>query len=357
MMTRRTFGKIAAATTLGAGLPFNARAQALDEFWVPGEEEAHEATFMQWPNSRAVYDDSAFLADTQQTIANLANAISDFEPVILLADKSQHRAVRRSVSQRVELWDIPTEDLWCRDSGPILARNTAGQRAVIGIEFNGWGNKQVHRRDGRIAQNVAAALDLPYLRTDLKGEAGGIEQDGHGLLMAHESSWLNPNRNPGMDRAELTQALLAAYGADRLIWTKGVYGQDITDYHIDSLARFIRPGQVLANRPQYPDMSDPFHIAAIQTLDAIEQAGLDLTVIYEPEQRRVQSYDFVASYANFYVCNGAVMVAEFGDRQADSAAYRALQQAYRGREIVPLNVDALGELGGGIHCATQQLIA
>ena len=356
MMTRRHFGHLAGAATLGASLPLSS-AQAAQGFHVPGEEERHEATFMQWPNSRRVYDDSYFLAQTQQTIADVANAISDFEPVVMLADRSHHADIRRLVSADVELWDVPTEDLWCRDSGAIMAKNSSGQRAVVGIQFNGWGRKQVHRNDARVAGIVAEALDLPYLDTGLKGEGGSTEQDGHGLLIAHESSWINANRNRGRSKAAITQALQEAYGADQIIWSPGVKGQDITDYHIDSLARFTGPGRVLANVPLYPDTSDPFHAAALETVATLKAAGLQVTTIYEPEQRRVQSWDFVASYANYYVCNGAVIAAEFGDRDMDAEAVRALRRAYPGRQVVTLNVDALGELGGGVHCATQQLIA
>ena len=312
---------------------------------------------MQWPNSRRVYGDAGFLRHTQQTIARIANAIADFEPVILLADAAHHSQIRRLVSTQVEVWDIATEDLWCRDSGPIFARDKQGRRQIQGIQFNGWGRKQVHRHDSAIARTLAETLDIPYLPTKLKGEAGGIEQDGHGLLIAHESSWINRNRNPGQNKAEVTQALLAAYGAERLIWTRGVYGQDITDYHIDSLARFTGPGKVLANLPKSPDQSDPFHRAALETVQALKDANLDVRIIFEPERRRVSDLDFVASYANYYVCNGAVIAAEFGDREADTAARAALRAAYPGRQIVTLNVDALGELGGGIHCATQQMIA
>jgi len=136
---------------------------------------------------------------------------------------------------------------------------------VSHIQFNGWGDKQVHHRDSEIAPQVAQRLGLPLLTSGLAGEAGGVEQDGHGLLMAHESSWVNDNRNPGLTRIEIENRLLHAYGANRMIWSPGVWDQDITDYHIDSLARFTGPGRVLINLPDEPDDQDPFHVAAAQT--------------------------------------------------------------------------------------------
>lgn len=322
---------------------------------VPPEEAHHEATFMQWPVSRRVYRDRAFLELVQDTIAEIANAISEFEPVILLAEGDVHADIKQAVAGSVTLWDIPTEDLWCRDSGPLIARDERGQRVVSHIAFNGWGAKQVHRQDGRVAHRVADRLGFPVVSSGLTGEAGGVEHDGHGLLMAHESSWVNDNRNPDLTRDQIEVRLLRAYGAERMIWAPGVWGEDITDYHIDSLARFTGPGRVLINLPVDPDFSDPFHQAAFETHETLVRAGLDVSVIPEPVTRRVDDIDFVASYANYYVCNGAVIAATFGDHETDDQARTTLAQHYPDREIVTLNVDALGEIGGGIHCATQQL--
>lgn len=325
------------------------------ELHVPPEEDRHARTFMQWPVNRRVHPDSVFLRMLQDTIADVANAVSQFEPVVMLADAGDHAGARRKLPGNVELWDVPTEDLWCRDSGPLFAYQGDGSLAVSHLKFNGWGGKQVHKRDAKIAAQVAQRLGLPLIDSGLYGEAGGVEHDGHGLLMAHESSWVNKNRNPGLSLDEVERRLLDAYGAKRMIWSKGVYGQDITDYHIDSLARFTGAGRVLVNLPDDPDMSDPFHVAAVDTYDVLEAAGLNVTVIPEPVKRRVKSIDFVASYANYYVCNGGVVAAQFGDAEADRIAVEALRQHYPDREVVTLNVDALGEVGGGIHCATQQM--
>lgn len=332
-------------------------AMAGSAFYVPPEEAPHQRTFMQWPVSRRVYRDRVFLEMTQQVIADIANTIAEFEPVVMLAAASDHPGARARLSANVTLWDIPTEDLWCRDSGPIFAVDDAGGLVVSHIRFNGWGEKQINRRDSQIAAFVADRLGLPLIRSGLHGEAGGVEQDGHGLLMAHESSWVNDNRNPGLRRADIETRLLQAYGADRMIWSKGVWGEDITDYHIDSLARFTGPGRVLVNLPANPDLNDPFHVAALDTHDKLVAEGMDVEVIPEPEFRRVKSLDFVASYANYYVCNGAVITAQFADAETDGIAQDALSRHYPGREIIALDVDPLGELGGGIHCATQQMPA
>ena len=332
-------------------------AQTKAGFYVPPEEAQHQRTFMQWPVNRRVHPDPVFLDMVQQTVADIANAISAFEQVTMLAAQADYASARRKLSTAVELWDIPTEDLWCRDSGPIFVVTAAGDLAISHIRFNGWGEKQVNHRDSQIAGLVAERLGVDLRPTGLRGEAGGVEQDGHGLLVAHESSWVNDNRNPGLSRDEVESHLFSAYGAARMIWSDGVWGEDITDYHIDSLARFTGPGRMLLNLPSDPDTSDPFHMAALDTHDRLVAEGLDVEVIFEPTKRRVRSIDFMASYANYYVCNGGVIAAEFGDPETDRAAVDALARHYPGREIVTLNVDPLGEMGGGIHGATHQMPA
>lgn len=356
-MRRRRFIAGGAALAAGTLMAASGTANGRTGYYVPAEEARHQRTFMQWPVSPEVYPDPVFLEMTQQVIAAIASTIAEFEPVTVLAAAADHAAIRRQVSGAVSLWDIPTDDLWCRDSGPLFAVDGRGGLAVVGIQFNGWGGKQVIDNDSLVAARVAERLGLKVIPTGLRGEAGGVEQDGHGLLLAHESSWVNSNRNPGMTRDEVERRLLAAYGGDRMIWSEGVRGGDITDYHIDSLARLTGPGRALVNLPQDPDRDDPFHVAALDTYDALVAAGLDVWVIPEPVTRRVAAPDFVASYANYYVCNGGVIAARFGDPETDAIARDALSRAYPGREIVTLDVDPLGEIGGGIHCATQQMPA
>ena len=254
---------------------------------------------------------------------------------------------------------MPTDDLWCRDLGPFFVVNGKGGIAVTQFNFNGWGNKQVHGNDGKIAARVAERLGLQVFDAGLIGEAGGVETDGHGTLIAHESTFINPNRNKG-SKAEIEAMLLDTMGATKMIWAPGIKGADITDYHIDALARFIKPGQVLIQMGDEVDPDDPWSVSAFETHDILAAATdaegrkLDLVVLPEPYDIRVDSPDFVSSYVNYYVCNGAVIAAEFGDAKADREAAELLADLYPGREIVMLNIDAVGEVGGGIHCATHE---
>lgn len=353
-MTRRhTIGAMGAGL-LASTLPSGAQSP---RWHMPAEEAPHAATFMQWPVSRVVHPDGVFLDMLQDTIAEIANTIAAFEPVNMLMPADAMPTAARKLSSEIDVWDIPTDDLWARDSGPVFVTDGAGALAVTGFNFNGWGAKQTHVHDGSIARRVAARMDLPYHPSPVVGEAGGLEHDGAGLVIAHESSWVNDNRNPGMSRAEVEAGILQTIGAERMIWAPGLRDHDITDYHIDALARFVAPGHVLIQLPETPDPGDPFSVAAFETRDILAAAGLRLTAIEDAWDTRVTSDDFVASYVNYYVCNGAVIAGQFGDRRTDRAARRTLQALYPDREVVMLNIDPVGEVGGGIHCATQQMPA
>lgn len=314
---------------------------------------------MQWPVSRKVHPDRYFLDLLQQSIADIANTIADFEPVVMLMDPRFEKKARRKLSQGVEIWPIPTDDLWARDSGPLFVRNDAGDLAVRSLNFNGWGGKQTHQHDGKIAKRVAETMGLPFLNNGLVGEAGGVETNGEGTLLAHESSWVNKNRNKG-SRAEIGALLNEAYGTQHIIWAPGVAGADITDYHIDSLARFVGPNKVLIQMPDAIIDGDPWTAAAFETYDILAQSRtadgqpIELITLPEPTHARIKAEDFVASYVNYYLCNGVVIMAIFGDQYIDAQAREMISALYPERSIIALNVDPIGEIGGGIHCATQQ---
>lgn len=328
-------------------------------FQMPEEGAPHERTFMQWPVNKTVYSDSDFLFYVQQSIAVIANTIADFEPVIMLADKAHHTSARKMLSDKVELWDIATDDLWCRDSGPLFLKNKKNQLGATHFNFNGWGNKQVHQNDGAIAQKIAKKLGVHLFDSGLVGEAGGFDYDGIGTLIAHESSWVNKNRNQS-SREVIEQRLMDAVGARKVIWAPGVAGKDITDFHIDYLARFVEPGVVYIQVPDQMDQYDFWSRAAFETYEILKDAAdadstlLEVIDVPEPIAIRSRQEEFVAAYPNYYVCNGAVICSEYGDEETDVISSDTLKELYPDREIIQLNVDALGEIGGGIHCATQQ---
>ncbi|MEU9235650.1 agmatine deiminase family protein [Streptomyces subrutilus] len=363
----RSAGAGAAGLTLGAlaGPPAQAArpappaGSAAGRMRVPPDDVRHVRTWMAWPSSRAIWGRD--LAGVQQDIALIARTAARYEPVLMCAaDGSAAAAARARCGSAVTvISSIPVDDLWMRDSGALFRLDGAGAMDAIGLNFDGWGGKQTHPRDAEVAGLLAAHESLPFSVADFVGEGGAVETDGDGTVMATESSLVDKNRNPGLSRAQVEARVLAAYGADKMIWAPGIKGQDITDDHIDVTSRFVRPGVVMVQVPP-AERTDIWAEDARRQLAVLSAAtdakGRRLQVIRVdgPRTPRSDSPGFVDSYLNFHLVNGAVITARFGDRATDAGARQALAAAFPGRTVVQLDVDRLMGGGGGIHCSTMQ---
>lgn len=293
-------------------------------------------------------------SSVRDTLSRIATMIARFEPVsALVAPGTNLPAVAG-----VDYIEYHTDDLWLRDTGPAFVIG-GHQLAGVDLNFNGRGGRQDHQQDAGVAAAICAAACAERLTTELVLEGGAIEVDGAGTALVTESSVLNSNRNPGWTRAAVEHELATLFGVTTCIWLPGIAGRDHTDGHIDQYARFTRPGVVVAARNDDTDNCD---YAVTRThLDvltgAVDAAGRSVEVHALPGPRSVRSShataDFVASYTNFYLCNNAVILPEFGDTTADSCAQNALAALFPDREMVPMNIDALAA-NGGIHRATRQ---
>lgn len=329
--------------------------------YMPPETQRHVRTFMSWPPLDSVWEDMA--EDVQADIARIARSIAEFEPVVLLAAPEEVAAAQRACGSGVEVVPTPVDDLWMRDTGPTFV---AGPKGVdlegVDFHFNGWGGKQEHARDARVARSVLTHEGVPRIDAPLTAEGGSLEVDGHGTLLVTESSLVNPNRNPGMSRDEIEGALRGLLGVSKVIWFKGVRGEDITDYHVDSLARFAEDGVVVLSRPPLDAPPDVWTRAYDQARSVLESATdargrrLEIVDLPEPDPAELgrRGADFLGSYANFYAVNGAVIIPRFGDRKADRNAASIIGELHPGRKVVQLEIHTVAEGGGGIHCATQQ---
>ncbi|MFF0753059.1 agmatine/peptidylarginine deiminase [Streptomyces sp. NPDC004267] len=362
-MNRRGFLAVAGATAAGAALATTvqgtARAAA-GAFRVPAEDVRHTRTWMAWPDSTAIW--AGKLGGVQADIALIARTIATYEPVVMCANSGSAATARSMCGPSVTvLSSIPVDDCWMRDTGPVFRTDGYGGLDAVGLNFNGWGNKQTHARDALVAERIAAWTGVPFGYADLVGEGGAVEQDGAGTLMATRSSLVNRNRNPGMSESQITTAMCDAYGASKVIWFDGVVGQDITDDHVDATSRFLAPGEALVQMPLATD-TDAFSRDARRQYSVLSASttatgrAIDAMQLQGPDYNKIRSTNrnFLASYANYYLCNGAVISAHFGDTQADAAARATLARLYPDRVIEQLNIDRLGTGGGGIHCVTQQ---
>lgn len=330
-----------------------------DGFHMPAESALHRRTWMQWPSIQRLYTGRGVREAVRQDIARLASTIAQYEPLTLVTRIEQIESARKACSTAVDLMPMEIDDMWCRDSGPTFVVDRQGRTAVVDLNFNGWGNKQTHVHDARIVEYVSSTLGLQRYVAALVAEGGALEVDGDGTVLLTESAVVNANRNPGVNRAALGAALNAVLGTTKVIWLPGIAGVDITDGHIDGFARFIRPGLVLVERVQasrYPAEAAMIDAAIAQLRDTTDARGrrLDVVTLQRSDTFRSHEVDFFNGYANFYVCNGAVVMPQFGDTRADAAAAGMLGELYPGRKIVQLDVDCICEHGGGIHCVTQQ---
>ncbi|WP_407836412.1 agmatine/peptidylarginine deiminase [Streptomyces sp. DSM 116496] len=368
-LDRRGFLAAAGLTAAGAALAsvggqaFAAgrpSAAAAGGFSVPCETVRHTRTWMAWPDRTSIWGNK--LSGVQANIALIAKTIAKYEPVVMLANPASVSKAKSACGTSVTvISSIPVDDCWIRDTGPVFRTNGAGGLDAFGTNFNGWGNKQSHAKDALVAGRVAAYAGVAFSTTSFVGEGGSVETDGAGTLMATRSSLINSNRNPNMSQAQLEAGMCAAYGASKVIWFKGISGQDITDDHVDATSRFLEAGRALVQMPLASDNDiwakdarEQYQILSTST--SAQGSPIAVTKLQGPDYNKIRSTnpDFVASYANYYVCNGAVISSQFGDTRADAAAKATLQQLFPGRVVVQLNTDSLGGGGGGIHCVTQQ---
>ncbi|WP_371618772.1 agmatine/peptidylarginine deiminase [Streptomyces sp. NBC_00454] len=368
-LDRRGFLAAAGLTAAGAALAtvggqafaaVRPSAAAAGGFAVPIDTVRHTRTWMAWPDSSAIWGNK--LSGVQANIALIAKTIAKYEPVVMCANSASVAKAKSACGSAVTVIStIPVDDCWMRDTGPVFRTNGAGGLDAIGTNFNGWGNKQAHAKDALVAGRIAAYAGVPFSAAGFVGEGGAVETDGAGTLMATRSSLINSNRNPGKTQAQLEAALCAAFGASKVVWFKGIVGKDITDDHVDATSRFLAEGAGLVQMPLASDTDAWSNDARAQyqilstTVDA-QGHTVVVTKLQGPDYNKIRSTnpDFVGAYANYYVCNGAVISPQFGDSTADAAAKATLQRAFPGRVVEQLNIDSLGGGGGGIHCVTQQ---
>lgn len=357
---RRTFNQGTAAALLGSLCGAQARSAAPSPRWrMPDEADAHRRTWMSFGASVRIWGER-LLPTVHENLGLIAATIAEFEPVSMLVRPKEMKLAREVCGNKVQLVACPVDDLWIRDSGCVFVTTSEGDRAAVDFNFNGWGGKQTHAADRAVARFMATQAGIPRLQTWLVLEGGGIEVDGEGTAIITESCVLNANRNPGRSRTSVELELRRLLGLERIIWLPGLRGHEITDGHTDFYARFTSPGVVVAHLDNDRDSPDHavtrHHLAILRSARDAAGRKLQVVPIETPTSPRAMTRgdEACTGYINFYVCNGGLLVPEFGDHRADEAARKTLAELFAGREVVPLNIDGIAAGGGGIHCATQQ---
>jgi len=367
---------IKSIVSMSLPLPSTPRA---DGYAMPAEWARQARCWMMWPERGDTWRADA--VPGQAAFARVANAIAEFEPVIMGVSAAQMARARRALGAAVELHIIESNDAWMRDIGPSFVRNAAGEVRAVDWMFNAWGGLdgglyQPWDADDAVAARVAALACVERYRAPLVLEGGAIHVDGEGSCLTTEQCLLNRNRNPHLNRAQIEQHLRDYLGVESVLWLgQGVHG-DETDGHVDNLCCFLRPGVVALSACD--DSADPQYaisLDAVTRLSALRDArGRALEVIHLPQPRRMPHMNateaagllptpgshprlagarLAASYVNFLLVNGGLILPSFDDVHDDRAA-AILAEQFPDRVIrqVPGREILLG--GGCVHCITQQ---
>jgi agmatine deiminase len=325
----------------------------------PAEWERHAGTWLSWPHNPETWPGKFEVIP--ERYADVVRTIARFEPVNVLAGgEAVMQVAARLVGDvpNVRLLDIKTNDAWCRDHGPIFVRDNL-TTAVIDWGYNAWGGKYPpFDADNAVPAQVAAHLQRKCFVPGVVLEGGAIEGNGHGTILTTESCLLNPNRNSDISREQMEEYLGAYLGTSHVLWlARGELAGDDTDGHIDQLARFVDSHTIVAawqdnsNDVNYEPLKANFE----QLEQMVGQDGKGFTVIRLPlpKPKFCQGKRLPASYCNFYVTNGAVIVPQFEDA-ADEAAVRILEGLFPDRQVLGLpSLDLVWGLGS-FHCLTQQ---
>lgn len=333
-------------------------------FRMPAEWEPQAAIWLSWPHNRATWPGR--FRPIPRVFAQIVAQISRYEEVrINCAASLQPQAKRlcRSAGadmMKVTFYNHPTNDAWCRDSGPIFVKHDqTGEVAVTDWAYNTWGGKYPpYDLDNKLPPSIARKLKMRRFENDMVLEGGSIEVNGRGLLLTSEQCLLNKNRNPQFSRAEIEQNLKAYLGLNQVLWVgEGIIGDD-TDGHVDDITRFYKPdGFITCVEPR---RRDPNHGILAENLERLRSfrtpvgRKFDLVELPMPEPFGFRGQRVPASYANFLIINGAVLVPGFRQPKRDAAARTIIGDCFPGREIVSIDCYDLIWGLGTLHCISQQ---
>lgn len=332
---------------------------------LPAEWEEQDGVLMAWPHDGT--DWAYMLEDVCPVFVDIIRQVTRFERVLLTAPRAADawdvlNAAGVDLS-KVAICELPNNDTWARDFGPITVSYN-NQPVLLDFGFNGWGLKFPANHDNLITKRLKEQGALvPNLKTiGLIMEGGGIESDGLGTILTTSACLLSPNRNPQLDKSEIEQAMASLLGARRVLWlSHGWLAGDDTDSHIDTLARICPDNTIVYQACDNP-LDEHFQELKLmeqelQSFRSPDGSPYRLLALPWPKARfDDQAHRLPATYANFLVINGAVLVPAYCDDN-DKRAAECIGKAFHGREIIAIDCLPLIEQHGSLHCVTMQLPA
>jgi agmatine deiminase len=333
---------------------------ARDGYAMPAEWAEHVRTWMCWPCRTEAWGGPEGLLRAKQAVARVARAISSLEPGVMAVRQQDVAEPKLACAGRIETFEVPLDDSWSRDIGPTFLAHGEGRKAAVQWQFNAWGNKyHPYGDDAEFAARAAAAVDTLTYHAPLVCEGGAIHCDGEGTLLTTEQCLLNENRNPHLSRQQVEERLALFTGARRIVWLGEGFSDGETDGHVDNIACFAAPGRVIVGIPSsrsHPDY-DPVMDVLFRLNNARDAEGRKFEIV-EIEQPRGERRDWQgrllqASYVNFYLANGGVVMPSFDDAN-DERARSVIADCFPGRDLLQVEALDIVQGGGGIHCITQQ---
>ncbi|MBL7161789.1 MAG: agmatine deiminase family protein [Anaerolineales bacterium] len=347
-------------------------------YQMPAEWEPHEGTWLIWPHNDTHEDSQLHL---EHLWLEMTMVLHEHEIVhIIVPDDRRREHLHHQLiyfglnESKIDVRVMPNDDVWVRDCGPIFLVNPQCELAVTSWNFNGWGERYPFGKDHLVPERVADELSLPLFIGPIILEGGAIEVNGSGTLIATRSSIINPNRNPGVSQEEIEAAIKDYLGIQNIIWLSGasrefcdLVGSD-TDLHVDGYARFTDESTVLYSWTDddanhfYPILNQHFY----ELRNAQTESGKPLKLVCLPKPRNEMYSTLTSSmrppfertlslgtYANFYIANNVVLVPVYGDIN-DANAKSIIAEHFPNREIIGIPAWQTSELGGMMHCVTQQ---
>ncbi|MEV6521390.1 agmatine deiminase family protein [Longispora sp. NPDC051575] len=325
---------------------------------MPAPWADHEGCLMAWPTRPEMW--GSVFARARAEYAAVATAISAFEPVTMIAAPGQGDGAREACGAGVDVVELPIDDSWLRDSGPVFVCGPDGERAGVDFRFNGWGGKfPPFDADDRISGVLLERLGIRAVHSPMVLEGGAITVDGEGTLITTEQCLLHPTRNPLLTRAQMEAELRAKLGVTTVIWLPyGRIEDTITDGHVDGVCVFVAPGTVLVRMPSDPDHPDHDRMRANRArLEAsVDARGRKLRILELPQSAfvEVDGHRTEVGYLNFYIANGGVVVPVAG-LPSDEDALAVIAAALPDHKVVGVPAATIAYGGGGVHCVTQQI--
>ena len=328
----------------------------------PAEWEPHRGTWLSWPHNEESWPGR--FETVEPAYAEMVRAIAESEIVwINVRDAEMEKQAQGYLRQAgargdIRFLPIPTNDAWCRDHGAIFL---VGEEALLASDwrYNAWGDKYPHELDDAVARQMAEVLDVPWIPHDVVLEGGSIDGNGAGALLTTESCLLNPNRNPHLNREQIEGILRSGLGVEEILWLgDGIAGDD-TDGHIDDITRFVGERRVVTVMESDPNDEnfDPLRENR-ERLGRFTVGGkpLDVVELPMPPAIRYDGERVPASYANFYITNGKILLPGY-DTATDERARGILAELFPERTIEVIDCRDLIWGLGSFHCLTQQVPA